>query len=131
MFWYWFILEGLLWKIFFWMYVFGFGFCNFLIFYYLVKFLCFEMLAWRLWNNLLFLTLVVKLFKKSFACVLPSFEYHFNSLLLTFITGVCSEIPCSIVSRFAETSYLNFMEIQVTGCHMMQDLGVENLGTDY
>ena len=61
---------------------------------------------------------------------MPSFEYHFNPLLLTFITGVCSEIPCSIVSRFAETSYLNFIEIQLTGCHMMQDLDVGNLGTD-
>ena len=62
---------------------------------------------------------------------LPSFEYHFNSLLLAFFTGVCSEIPYSIVSRFAETSYLNFIEIQLTGCHMMRDLGVGNLGTDY
>ena len=67
----------------------------------------------------------------SFAYVLPSFQHHFNSLLLTFITGVCSEIACSIASRFPETSYLNFIEIQRTGCHMMRDLGVENLGTDY
>ena len=59
-----------------------------------------------------------------FMSVLPSFEYHFNSILLTFITGVCSEIPCSIVLRFAETSYLNFIEIQLTGCHIMRDLGV-------
>ena len=43
------------------------------------------------------------------------------ALLLTFITGVCSEIPCYIVSRFAETSYLSFIEIQLTGCHMMRD----------
>ena len=57
-------------------------------------------------------------------------QNHFNSLLLTFITGVCSEIPCSIVSRFVETSYLNFIKIQLTGCHMMQDLGLGNLGTD-
>ena len=77
------------------------------------------------------LTLVVRLFCGSFACVLPSFEYHFNSLLLTFITGVCSEIPCSIVSRFAETSYLNFIGVQLTGCRMMRDLGVGNPGTDY
>ena len=66
-----------------------------------------------------------------YACVLPSFECHFSSLLLTFITGVCSEIPCSIVSRFAETSCLNFIEIQLSGCHMMGDVGVGNLGTDY
>ena len=49
----------------------------------------------------------------------------------TFITGVCSEDPRSIVSRFAETSYLNSIEIQLTGCCMTQDLGVGNLGTDY
>ena len=64
------------------------------------------------------LTLVVRIFHESFACILPLFEYYFNSLLLTFITGFCSEIPCSIVSRFAETSYLNFIEIQLTGCHI-------------
>ena len=46
-------------------------------------------------------------------------------------TFTCSEIPCSIISRFAKTSYLNFIEIQLTGCHMMRDLGVGNLGTDY
>ena len=55
----------------------------------------------------------------------------FTPLLLTFITGVCSEIPYSIVSRFAETSYLNFTETQLTGCHMIRDLGVGYLGTDY
>ena len=65
-----------------------------------------------------------------FTCVLPSFEYHFDSLLLTFITGVCFEIPCSIVSCFAETSYLTFIAIQLTGCHMMRDPDVGNLGTD-
>ena len=72
------------------------------------------MLASRLRNSLLL----------NLACVLPSFEYHFNSLLFTFIIGACSEIPCSLVSRFAETGYLNFIEIQPTGCHMMRDLGV-------
>ena len=77
------------------------------------------------------LTLVVRLFYGSFACVLPSFRYHFNSLFLTFITGVCSEIPFSIVSRFVETSSFNFIEVQLTGCRMMRHLGVENLGTDY
>ena len=67
--------------------------------------------------------------------VLHAFCCHsniiFNSLLLTFITGLCSEIPCSIVSRFAENSYLNFIEIQLTDCHIMRDLGVGNLGKDY
>ena len=72
-------------------------------------------------NRVVGLTLIVELFHGSFPCVLSSFEYHFNSLLLTFITEVCSEIPCSIVSRFAKTSYLHFNEIQPTGCHMMRD----------
>ena len=62
--------------------------------------------------------------------VFPSFEYNFNSFLLTFITGVCSEILCSIVSHFAETIYVTFTAIQVTGCHIIQDLGVGNLGKD-
>ena len=65
-----------------------------------------------------------------FACVLPSFEYDFNSLLLTFITGVSSEIPCSIAKRFVKTGYSTFTAIQLTGFHMMQELGVGNLGTD-
>ena len=46
------------------------------------------------------LALVVRLFYGSFACVLPPLEYHFNSLLLSFIIGVCSEIPCSFVLLF-------------------------------
>ena len=49
---------------------------------------------------------LIGLFHGCFGWVLPSFEYHFNSLLLIFITGVCSDIPCSIVSRIAETSHL-------------------------
>ena len=56
---------------------------------------------------------------------------HLNSLLLTFINVVCSEIPSSVVLCFAETSYLNFMAIQLTGFHMMHDLGMGNLGTNY
>ena len=64
--------------------------------------------------------------------ILHAFCHHqFNSQLLTFIAGVCSEIPCSIFSRLAETSCLNFIVIQLTGCHMMKGLGVGNLGTDY
>ena len=63
--------------------------------------------------------------------VLPSFEYPLNSLLLTFITAVCSEIPCSSVSRFMETSYLTFIAIQLTGCHVLPDLGAGNLEKDY
>ena len=27
--------------------------------------------------------------------------------------------------------YLTFIAIQLTGCHVMRDLGVGNLGTDY
>ena len=65
------------------------------------------------WAYYFWLTLVW-LFHECFACLLPSLEY-FNSLLLTFIAGACSEIPCSIGSRFAETSYLNFIAIQLTG----------------
>ena len=68
-------------------------------------------------------------FPEYFAGILSSFEYHFNSLLLTFVTGVCSEIPCSNVSRYEGTSYLNFIAIQLTGCQGIQDLGVGNLGT--
>ena len=66
--------------------------------------------------------------------VLHPFCRHLNIILIhflkTFITEVCSEITYSIVSRFAETSYLNFIAIQLTGCCMMRDLGVENLGID-
>ena len=40
---------------------------------------------------------------------------YINSLLLTFTTGVCFEIP----SRFEETSYLIFIVVQQTGCHMI------------
>ena len=68
---------------------------------------------------------------KKLTIVLTSFEYHFNLLLLSFIPRVCSDIPCSIVSRFAETSYLIYIANQLTGCYMMRDLGVGNLGTDY
>ena len=70
------------------------------------------------------------LFNEYFTGVLL-FQYHFNSLLLTFITGVYSETHCSNGSRFLETSYLTFIAIQITGCHVMRDLGVENLGEDY
>ena len=56
--------------------------------------------------------------------------YHFNSLLLTFITGFCSGIPCSSISHFVETSYLTFIAIQLTGCHVMRDLGVGILETE-
>ena len=76
------------------------------------------MLASRLRKCLLFLTHSNWLFNECFAYGLPSFRYKFNSILLTFITRVCSELPCSIVSRFAETSYLNFVAIQLTGCHI-------------
>ena len=57
--------------------------------------------------------------------VLHAFCCHLNLILIhfyCFITGVCSEIPCSIFSRFAETIYLNSISFQLTGCHMMRDL---------
>ena len=60
--------------------------------------------------------------------VLHAFCRHLNIIL---ITGVCSDIPCPIVSRFAETGYLIFIAVQLTGCRMMRDLGMGNLGTDY
>ena len=70
-------------------------------------------------------------FYSFFAGILP-FQYHFNSLLFAdFITQVCCEIPCSSISHFVKTSYLTFRAIQQTGCHVMQDPGVANLGTDY
>ena len=59
------------------------------------------------------------------------FNPRINKDIIIIITGVCSEITCSIVSRFTESSYLNFIAIQLTGYHMMRDLGVGNLGTDY
>ena len=59
-----------------------------------------------------------------------TFYYHFNSLLLTFITGFCSGIPCSSVLHFVETSYLIFIAVQLTGCHVMWHLGAGNSETD-
>ena len=35
-----------------------------------------------------------------------------------------------ISEQIAETSYLNFIAIQLTGCHMIQDLSMGNLGTN-
>ena len=35
----------------------------------------------------------------------------------SFIYIFISKIPCSIVSRFVEASYLTFNAIQPTGCH--------------
>ena len=63
-------------------------------------------------------------------------QFYFSQSLcvhiwLTLISRVCSEISSSIVSRFAETSYLNFIEIKLTGCHMIWELSVGNLGRDY
>ena len=46
--------------------------------------------------------------------------------LLNFITGVCPEITCSIVLHFVG---MTFIAVQLTGCCMMPDLGVRNLGT--
>ena len=66
--------------------------------------------------------------------VLHAFCRHFNIILIDFIDfyyQICSEIPCSIISRFAETSCLSFIAIQLTGCYIMRYLGVWNLGTDY
>ena len=84
------------------------------------------MLALLLCKSLIFLTQSSWVFLEYFAGILSSFEYHFNSLLLTLINEVCFEIPCSSVSRYEVTSYLTFIAIQLTGCHEMLDLGVGN-----
>ena len=62
-----------IWNLFEYIYLF-LVFQTFWYFFYFVQFVCSEMLASRLWKNLLFLT-----------HWLPSFEYHFNSLLLMFL----------------------------------------------
>ena len=64
------------------------------------------MLASRLWNSLLFCSLYLSFFMFFFCTAF----YHFNLLLLTFITGFCLGIPCSSISHFVETSYLTFIE---------------------
>ena len=69
----------------------------FYISFYFGKFECDGMLA--------FLTHTSQVFSWLFCTAL----YHFNSLLLTFITGFCSGIPCSSISHFVETSYLTFI----------------------
>ena len=102
------------------------AFVTFLNFFYFVKFVCGEMLATRLKKVTNFNSLDLGFFMS----VLHAF-CRLNSLLLTFITEVCSEIPCSVVLCFAKTKYLNFIAIQLTGFHMMQDLGVGILGTNY
>ena len=56
--------------------------------------------------------------------------HSFLSFLFTFITGFCSGIPWSSVSHFVGTSYLTFIAIQLTGCHVMQHLAVGILETD-
>ena len=65
-----------------------------------------------------------------FVDVLPSFEYYFNSLLITYITGICFEIACVSVVRFVETSYLSFIATHLTVCQEMRNLGVGNLGAN-
>ena len=121
-------------SIFFWFFFFVFvgfvlclGFVTFLYFFYFGEFECGGMLTSRLWKNLLFLTHSSQAFSWVFCIAF----YHFNSLLLTFITGFCSGIPHSSISHFVETSYLTFIAIQLTGCHVMRDLGVGILETDY
>ena len=94
MFWYWFILERLLWKS-FPIYLFGFCFVTFWYFFYFVKFVCSEILALRFWKSLLFLTHSSWAFSGVFCMCLAVIWISF---WLIFITGVCSKIPCSIVS---------------------------------
>ena len=74
------------------------------------------------------------------ACEMLETAYFFNLFqLLVFLLGVLDAFCChsniilfhSIVSRFAETNYLNFIEIQLTGCRIMRDLSVGSLTIDY
>ena len=60
--------------------------------------------------------------------------YDVSIILIHFywlFTGFCSEISCSSVSHFVKTSHLTFIGIQLTGYHVMWNLGVGNLETDY
>ena len=82
------------------------------------------MLVSHLRKSLIFFTQSSWVFLMS---ILQAFYHHLNIILLPYITLVCSEIPCSGVSRYEETSYLNFTAIQLTGCHATQDLGVGNI----
>ena len=107
-----------------------FGSVTFWYFFYFVYPECGGMLGPRLWKSLPLSTHSSLVFHGWFADVLPSSEYQFNSLLLTFITGVCPEIPCSSVSCFVKTSYLTFITIHLTSCHEMQDLGVGKFRTN-
>ena len=50
---------------------------------------------------------------------------------MSVLHAFCRHSNIILILRFVETSYLDFIEIQLTGYHMMQDLGVGNLGTDY
>ena len=75
---------------------------TFWCFFYFVKL---KMLASRLWKSLLSLT-------HSSLAFSWEFFIHFSVIWITFIdfiTVICSEIPCSIGSGFAETRYLNFL----------------------
>ena len=107
------------------------AFVTFWYFFYFIKSEYGGILASRLWKSSLllyyFYLILIRLFHECFRCFLSSFDFKFNSLLLTFMSGVCSEIHFSLVSRFGEICYLTLMTIQRTGCHMMQGLGVENL----
>ena len=73
---------------------------------------------------------LVGLFHECFESVVMSFEYRFYSPLLILLLEPVLRFPALLSRFFAETSYLNLIAIQLTGCHMMQDLGVGNLGTD-
>ena len=92
------------------------------------------------WNACIMLTKKLTIFNfiqlGFFISVLQEFFHHLSITLiyfhlLTFINIVCSEIPCSIVSCFVEASYLTFVALQLTGCHMMRYLGVLNIRTNY
>ena len=95
-----------IWNLFEYIYL-GLVFITFWYFFYFVKFVCGEMLASRLWKSLLFLTLV-GLFHECFACVLPSSEYHFNSLLLILFFKAAVRLP-ALLSRVLQKPVISIL----------------------
>ena len=121
-------------------YLFGFGFLVFLkfvlvfgfvtisYFLFFIKFKCGGMLASRLWKSLLFSIESSWVFSWVFYM---SFSI-FNIILIHFYWLLSLEwVLLFPALRFAETSYLTFIVIQLIDCHVWRYLGVENLGTDY
>ena len=105
-------------------FIFQFGFITFWYFFIVLNLNAVECLNCPYSKAYYFYLTVVGFFHGYFAGILLSVEYHFSSLLLSFITELCSEIPWSSVSCFFETSYLRFFAIQPIDFYKMWDLGV-------